>query len=189
LNTRELAFCMAYVKERNASKAAKAAGFKSPQSNGASILRRPHVQEQINWLMERAQEQMVLDTGRVLTELAAIALNRVDSYFKIVDGVYVAKPPEELTEQQKMAISKINIRTMRPNDEGEVVQEFTYEFHDKMAALGRLGEHYGIGAKDGAKSKGNPFEEMEQDELDEIASLMERAMDRKAIDSTATEAA
>ena len=52
--------------------------------------------------------------------------------------------------------------------------------HDKMQALYKLGDHFGLGGDSGSK-RGNPFEDMDQEVLDAIGALMEKAVDRKAI--------
>ena len=184
MNSRELAFCAAYAKTRNPTEAARMAGFSSPRKNAQAILRRPHVQEQVKFLVDRVNENMALDVTRVVVELASVALNRVDEYYKFdAEGRYIAKSPDELTDQQKMAIRSIGVTHRRDEDTGRVSNVYNYQFHDKMAALNKLGDHFGLTKGDeGAKAKGNPFEDMGQEELDAIQLAMEKAMDRRAIE-------
>ncbi len=184
MNKRELAFCAHYAVERNATRAAEAAGYKKAREMGLRILKRPHVIEQLNWITEQRNQLVVLDAATVVNELGAVALTRPDEFMKEVDGVYVFKRPDELNERQRACVRDIKTRMVRTGEHDEEgneirVQEFSYVFHDKMSALHKLGDHFGLGEDPSKRSQGNPFEDMEQDELEALQTVMERAMNRK----------
>lgn len=187
MNGRELAFCAHYAVSRSAKAAALAAGYSPNYAKNASnvLLPREHIQEQLGYLTLRQNEVVAMDAAVVINELGAVAMTRPDELLRVEDGLWVTKSPDELNERQRASIKKINKRTMRRADPEtgveEAYQEFSYEMHDKMAALYKLGDHFGIGG-DAGKKAGNPFEDMDQDELDAISSLMEKAVDRKAIE-------
>lgn len=189
MNGRELAFCAHYAVNRSAREAAMAAGYSATYARNANnfLLRKPHIQEQLNFLAERANQQVALDAAMVLNNLGAVAITRPDELIKQgEDGIWVNKSPEELSPRQLAAIKKIHHRAVwegQGNQRQFMGTEWSYELHDKMAALFKLGDHFGVGDTDSkSASRGNPFEEMEQEELDAISNLMEKAMDRKAIE-------
>ena len=188
MNGRELAFCAHYAVSRSAKQAALAAGYSPTYAKNAALnlLPRQHIQEQLNYLSERQNETVALDAAVVINEFGAIAMTRPDELLKVEDGVWITKAPDELSERQRAAVKKISKRwvpTGETDENGVAIrrQEFSYEMHDKLAALYKLGDHFGIGG-DAGKKAGNPFEEMDQDELDAISQLMEKAVDRRAIE-------
>ncbi len=185
MNNRELAFCHYYAKTGKAIESAEAAGFKSARSGAHAILKRPHVQEQINWLKDRVRELMVLDVAVVVNELGAIALTRTDEYLdQDEDGHWFGKAPEQLTEQQRAAVKEIKVRDIWEGEGAErhlVRQEFKYVMHDKLSALYKLGDHLGLGS--GAPTdRRNPFERMDQAALDRLGDAFRHAMESHAIE-------
>lgn len=178
MNGRQLAFCASYVKCRNAEQAMIDAGY-SPhtiRSNAYKFLQNPAIQEQINFLTNMQREQMVLDANLVINELGAIAFTRPHELIELRDGKWVKKRPEDIPDRVQAAIKKISVRTMKDGS-----QEFSYELYDKMPALYKLGEHLGVGEAGHRDTGGNPFEDMDQEELDAIQTTMQKALDRRAL--------
>lgn len=187
MNKRELAFCDHYVKTGNASESAKAAGFSAShaKANSHTLLKRPHIQDQINWLMDRVREQTVLDAAVIVNELGAIALTRVDEFICKDDaGFWAGKQPEDLTEQQRAAVKEIRIQNIwqgKGEDRTLVRQEFKYVMHDKLAAIYKLGDHFGITGPS-VTDRRNPFEDMDQGALDALSDAMSAALGGKLIE-------
>ena len=134
------------------------------------------IQEQINFLTNMQREQMVLDANLVSNELGAIAFTRPHELIELRDGKWVKKRPEDIPDRVQAAIKKISVRTMKDGS-----QEFSYELYDKMPALYKLGEHLGVGEAGHRDTGGNPFEDMDQEELDAIQTTMQKALDRRAL--------
>lgn len=187
MNGRELAFCAHYAVNRNAEQAMLAAGYSRRTARGTAydLLRRPHIQEQLNHLARRANQVVALDAAFVLNGLAGIATVWPGEYLEPVPDhpeMLRGKHPDKLSEHQRMAVKDIKRSTLKVGD-AEWVQEYNYVLHDKMVALVKLGDHFGVGSDDpGAGSRGNPFEGMTQEALNEVKRAMEKAMDTKAIE-------
>ena len=68
MTDRELAFCEAYATCRSAERAALKAGYSptNARKNAWQILNRPHVQEYLNVLSERARDSSVVSLAEVI---------------------------------------------------------------------------------------------------------------------------
>lgn len=183
MNRRELMFCDLYAKSRNAVESAELAGFKGARNHAHEILRRPHIQDQINWLSDRAQEKSALDLNVVLNDLGAVALTRPLEFLEVDDkGFYKSRDPKDLNERQMAAVKYINVTdVLGPKDDkgvrSVIGQKFNYTFKDTAPALLALGAHFGLG--DGintGKKKGNPFEDLSQEELDAVGVALTSAL-------------
>lgn len=190
MNSRELAFCAHYHVNHDAKAAAEAAGFNNAGSNGSRILKRGHIQDQLNFLANHAATIVALDAGVVVNELGAVALTRPDELMKIDDGRWIGKRPEELNEQQRASVRTIRVRDVyideeRLNAEGEVLgthqvyshQEFHYTQYDKLNALFKLGDHFGVGDTPPGGAGDSPFKRMPQARLEKLTKAYQAAMD------------
>lgn len=202
MNKRELAFCAHYHVNRDATAAADAAGFGNPNSIAWKIMQRPHIQEQLNFLANYTAEKVALDAAVVINELGAVGLTRPDELMKIDDnGRWIGKHPDELNEQQRASVKTIRARDVYIDQEmlgkeGEVLgmtqiyshQEFQYVQHDKLKALLKLGDHFGVGDIPPGGGKENPFENMPQEQLEKLTSAYESAMQAGAIEGELSDA-
>ena len=180
MNGRELAFCAHYAIHRNAEQAALAAGYapRHARKHSYEILKRPHIQEQLNHLADRAQELLALDKAVVLNDLGAIALTRPIEFLTTDEqGHWTGKRPEELTQRQMAAVRDIDVRDVK-DDAGKVIgQRFRYRLKDAQGALYRLGDHFGIGDVEHPGGDQNPFEDMPQDQLERLTKAYQSAIE------------
>jgi len=56
-------------------------------------------------------------------------------------------------------------------------QKFRYVMHDKATAQMKLGEHFGVGKDPYNANRKHPFERMPQAQLEQIASMMQGALE------------
>lgn len=101
------------------------------------------LQERKNALAEREFEA---STERVLREISAIALSKLDTYkHKVfINGKarWIGKPPDELTDVQRIAVkgwTEVEVKT-----DGGVEIDYRYELYDKDKALPVLMKHLGM---------------------------------------------
>ena len=97
MTDRELAFCETYARTRNVENSAIEAGYSptNARKNAWQILNRPHVQEYVNVLSERARDAVVIDIADVIEGLAAIAFARPIDYLEQNElGHWVVKVPD-----------------------------------------------------------------------------------------------
>lgn len=156
MTKRELAFCEHYVQRRNTAVAAELAGYSPGWVKRAyQILRRPHVRERIAELSKAVEERAVTNGAEVVNEIAKVAFLDVPSFLKDdphAPGGKTWKAPDELTDEQRACVSQVHIHDYEfvagQDEDGkdviEIRQSYSYQFHDKMNALEKLGKHFQI---------------------------------------------
>ncbi len=186
MNRRELAFCAHYAVSLNADQAARAAGYSISYArhDAYRLVNRPHIQEQLKHLAERTTELLAMDVNAVVNELGAIVMTRPYELMEKVDNLWGWKHPNDLTERQHAAIKEIKVRNNYVDgpDGQRVVgsQEFRYILHEKLPALFKLGEHFGLGGGVDPNRR-NVFEDLPQEDLDRLTEAMRAAMEPKEL--------
>lgn len=181
MTKRELAFCEHYVQSRSLREAARQAGYSSGWVNRAyQIYDRPHVRERIAELSRQVQERAVTSGAEVVNEIAKVAFLDVASFMKedpSLPGCRMWKAPDELTDEQRACIAQIHVSDYEfvagQDDDGkdivEIRQSYTYQFHDKMNALEKLGKHFQIfGDSHTTNINLNRFSSLPEDVLHEL---------------------
>lgn len=181
MNNREIAFCESYLVKQNSTQAAIDAGYaeSTARQNAHSILTRPHIQEYLGRLNEKAESYAVANATTVINGYAAIAsASPLDCLRQDADGLWIGRSPEELPEEVRPAIARVHIRDVR-NAEGVVVrQTFKYELYDRMAALLQLGKHFQVFGEAPVHNtlQLNQFSNVSSDKLEALASAMKDAI-------------
>lgn len=138
LNPRQQLFCEEYVKDFNASRAAKAAGYsvKTARAMGSENLTKPNIQAEIKRLLEERQ----MPAEEVKARLADMARFNISEYIEIDPGP---------SGQEKRPV--INIEKMIADGQGHLIKGIRYtqhgvyiEFSDPMKALELLGKAHNI---------------------------------------------
>jgi len=190
MTKRELAFCDYYVERRSAGIAAELAGYSPGWTKRAyQILQRPHIRERIAQLSKAVEERSVTNGAEVVNEIAKVAFLDVASFLKDdphQPGGKIWKSPDELTPEQRAAISQVHIHDFEfvagqdddGNDVVEIRQTYSYQFHDKMNALEKLGKHFQIfGETHTTNINLNRFSNLPEDVLhrleDELRDVLE----------------
>lgn len=127
-------FADEYLKDLNATAAARRAGYKDPNF-GRQLLTKTNVSEYIQKRMQAQQSRTEITQDRVLQELAAIGFARGTDYAQITDsGVVALTPTDRLNSQQKAAVTGIK----------ETKEGVEVKLADKVKALELLGKHLGM---------------------------------------------
>lgn len=152
LNRRQQAFCREYLVDLNATAAAKRAGYIDSSATGATahdILNHPEVAYQIQREMDARAERTRITADRVLSELGAIAFAD-PSRVAHVDGNGLPKiDMTGATENDWRAVAAVKNKTRKERDPDDpeswvTVQEAEIKWHDKIAALEKIGKHLGM---------------------------------------------
>ncbi len=179
MNRRELAFCTAYAVCRSVPQAAREAGYSNAYASSRAylLLERPHIRETIASFGREMVEHVALGAAQVVNQLGAIGMTQHLDLLRLEDdGRYVYKSPDQLTSMQRAAVRTIQITDVTLAS-GEVVQEYSYQLHDKMSALNQLGQHFEIfGDTKAVDRKANPFATMSQEQLDRIEAALNVTM-------------
>lgn len=127
-------FADEYLKDLNATAAARRAGYKDPNF-GRQLLTKTNVSVYIQKRMGDQQRRTEITQDRVLQELAAVGFARGTDYAEITSsGGVVLKPTENLSDQQKAAVTGIK----------ETQAGVEVKLADKVKALELLGKHLGL---------------------------------------------
>jgi phage terminase small subunit len=105
-------FCVEYLQDYNASRAAAAAGYKGRWVGrmGWHLLQQPYVQKRLARLAVKATKKAEVTLEDCVAELKAIAFSDGAAYFpKVKDGKIVPPDVDGMTEDQKRAVSEVCI--------------------------------------------------------------------------------
>lgn len=126
-------FCHEYIKDFNIAKAMVRVGYtiKSARHNGYAMLKNPEIAAYLKQLMDKINPNPELTAARVLEEIRRLAFADIKDYYvwSSRKKKYVLKPLDDLTSEQRSAISKY--------EPGE-----GYTLYDKLSALEKLGKHF-----------------------------------------------
>jgi phage terminase small subunit len=134
-------FCNEYLVSFNAFKAAVKAGYSESTARKCELLHLPKVQAYLQEAMKRTSERLEITHDMILRELAAVAFASMGDYY---DENGVLKPINQLTADQKAALSHYQLIDC-VGDYGERAGELSkIKLHNKMAALDKIARHTGF---------------------------------------------
>ena len=157
LTARQAAFVEAYITdpERNAERAAKAAGFKQ---HGWRVAKLPNVAAEIAKRSATVSERANIDAVEVLKVLerqsrATLADFLVDG----PDGHMVISIPNGTSRERLAGLAQVETESyVEPGEDGQVVKKIKIKVYDPRHAAETLGRHLGV-LKDGkSRDDGDP---------------------------------
>lgn len=138
-NQRHELFCQYYVQLGNANKAYAMAGYQLHSGSVARLVKRPDIQQRIQFLRQKICEELEVTSERVLREYAVIAFSNLADYLQQRDNEGVGvKSLHALSKEQASAISEFK------ETETTRGKTLTFKLYDKMNALGVLSKHLGL---------------------------------------------
>jgi len=151
LTDKQKQFCKEYVLDFNATQAAIRAGYseKGADVQGNRLLSNVRIEAYISKLKAKRQDKYEITEERILREYARMAFSNVSDFY---DDWGKLKPFEDLTEDQKAALSAIKHKVN--TGEGWENTETDIKTHNKVAALDALAKHIGLYEKDNEQKKG-----------------------------------
>lgn len=147
LTAQQVAFCNAYVRSYNGTKAAIAAKYsgKTAATRAGILLRSPRVREYIRELQEKQLKNAFVSPQRVEMELAKLAFSNVMDYIDVKE-IHPPESPEdpEDPEQSNPKLQYVEVRDLRLLDTAAIqeIHQTKYgiriKLHGKDAALEKL---------------------------------------------------
>lgn len=141
-------FCRLYVRDFNASRAARDAGYSKDTAGviGHELLTKPEIQREINRLGEIEAKRYEISVANTLREVATIAHSTIEDYTVVNEDGSIAGDFSNTTSRQLAAIKSVEITEMEPamglDDEGlpyeRAVIKTKIVTHDKLSALDKL---------------------------------------------------
>lgn len=133
-------FISEYLKDFNASRAARAAGSQAKRAAqaGHELLTNPDVQKLLREAMSERVKNLEVTQENVIRELAAIAFSDLKHVASWTGDTLILKPSEGLDPTHSSAIESVG--HSHTKDGGSI----KIKLHNKTRALELLGEHLGI---------------------------------------------
>jgi phage terminase small subunit len=130
-------FVRHYLRDFNAARAARAAGFAAGGSKeqGYALLQEPDVKAEIERKQAELRTKLDVELDDILRELAAIAFARLDDVATWHGKRLTVLSPADIPERALPAIREISVAA-----DGRI----TVKLHEKSTALITLGKHLGL---------------------------------------------
>lgn len=173
-------FCLEYIKDLNASGAARRAGYNPKHSNvtGSELIAKPYIQKRCQELNFKRFNKAEQEGVQVIKELALLAFSDIKNYMDIADGGAISiKTFDEMPGKSSRAIASLKEKkTIRESKDGQeamlVDSVLEIRFWDKNRALENLGKHHKLFVERIEITDKTRIEQMSDKELEvEIAEL------------------
>lgn len=130
-------FAEEYLIDLNATEAAVRAGYskRSAGALGHNLLQKPDVAALIQELMDARSKRTEITADKVLQELARVAFSNMKDYAQWGTFGVALHDSENLKEDAARCVAEVSQTTSK--DGGSI----KFKLHDKVGALGKLGEH------------------------------------------------
>jgi hypothetical protein len=140
-------FCDEYLTHFNAFKAAVNSGYSENTSRKGALLHVPKIQHYLKEAMNRRSQRLEITHDMILRELSKIAFSNMGNYY---DEYACLKRMNELTVDEKAAISFYDITEVQDGEGYRVGMQSRIKLHNKMSALDKIARHlgfYGVAVK------------------------------------------
>lgn len=140
LNAKQQSFIDHYVELKNATEAAKRAGYskKTAGAKGHDLLKNIEIKAQIDKRLQELSIKTNITAERILEEYARIAFANSGDFFTWTEGAVELVPSDDLTDEQKAAVAEVS-QTVTENG-GSI----KLKLHDKLKALEALAKHLNL---------------------------------------------
>src|SRR5476651_1330461 len=142
-------FCDLYLTHFNAFKAAVESGYSENTSRKGALLHVLKIQQYLKAAMNKRSQRLEITHDMILRELSKIAFSNMGNYY---DEYGCLKRMNELTVDEKGAISYYDITEIQDGEGYRVGTQSRIKLHNKMSALDKIARHlnfYGTLGKEG----------------------------------------
>ena len=147
LTPKQEQFCLFYIKYKNATKAAKLAGYSESTARviGAENLLKPDIRNRIAELTIEMNQRHYIDADEVIKRLAWLGKSDIRDYYD-EEGALI--PIHELSEEAAFAIQQVETLEVFDRNGVKTGEQKKAKLADKKGALQLLGQHFGTFNKD-----------------------------------------
>lgn len=142
LNLRQQAFIAAYLKSKNATRAAMEAGYskRTAYSQGHDLLKHPEIKGEIERRTGEALDRYEISADNIMRELATMAFANIDDFIAVQDDGNAIVDLSTSTRRQRATISSIDVeeRTIDGAPVGVRRTKLKMSLAEKRAALVEL---------------------------------------------------
>lgn len=145
LTEQQKKFCIEYLKCLNAAKACVKAGYskRTAKEQGARLLTNVNVKNYISERQQKNEAKTEITRERWLAELESIGFANINDF---VNGSNSILELKHIDRNKTAAVS--GVKTTVHESNGKVTTNTQIKFHDKEAALEKIGRHLGYFEKD-----------------------------------------
>ena len=153
LTEKQQQFVIEYLIDLNATAAYLRAGYKSSKEAAAvgafRLLRNAKIQEAIQACRQKAIRRLQLTADQIIDEVKNIAYSDVGDILDFTGEEARLKPAKEISPAARRTISSVKVKRYveGKGDDARTVEVTEFRLWDKVAALGRLCNHLGIGTE------------------------------------------
>lgn len=142
LRPKQIIFINEYVIDKNATRAAIAAGYskKTAASMGAENLRKPQIKREIEKRLAALAKKSEITAERLIAELKSLALVKLTDAFDENGKMYM---PKQMPDDVQVAISSIEVYSDTVGG-FKIGQTTKVKLNDKIRAIELLGKHLGL---------------------------------------------
>jgi phage terminase small subunit len=172
LTEKQERFCTEYIKDLNATRAGKAAGYKGVgiAAQMSKLLTQVNIIQRISQLREKAAEKATTSAAEVIAELVALGFWNVNDF---VNPDNTIKKLHDIDRSKTKAVVGIKVTERTFGSAESPIKEVSTELKlvDKKSALVDLGRHLGIFEKDNRQKA--------QEAISQFMTLSEALKDKK----------
>jgi len=159
---RQIVFVREYIKDFNAARAAVAAGYskRSARGIGSDLLAKPHVQMDIQRVIDRRAAKYDITADRVLGELAKLGFANMADYTAVQEDGTAIVDLTGCTRDQMAAIEQIETKEYYEKqgfeedaEAGRAVRKIKIKLSNKREALELLGKNLRLFNDEGAAAR------------------------------------
>lgn len=142
LNERQKLFVKEYLVDKNATEAAKRAGYseKTAYSQGHDLLKKPEIDTAIQAHLKKVHDKLDITVERIAQEFEKVGFSSMAEFIDWEDEsgdlTIKFKDLKKLTPEQRACISEISVHTTVLGH-----KTFKIKLHDKLKALEALGRY------------------------------------------------
>lgn len=153
MSLKDRRFADEYLKDFNATRAAKRAGFPpaSAHTEGCKALKKPYVAEYIDKRQAAIAKRYEVTQERIVGELAKLAFASMGDFVRVTPEGDPYLDFSDMDQSQAASLIEVTVDeyTDGRGDDARDVKKVKIKLHDKRSALVDLGKHLGLFDKSG----------------------------------------
>lgn len=145
LTEKQRLFCLEYLKDFNATRAAITAGYskKTAYRTGADNLKNPQIQRYLGNMVQQRMEAAKVEADHIVMEWRDLAFSTMGDFVVIDDNGSPRIDLKRIKDSDKLKhVRKVNEKVLRTDDDGSQLVETSLELYDRTKGLEALSKYF-----------------------------------------------
>lgn len=140
LTPKQELFCLEYIKDFNATRAAKAAGYSENSASeiGNENLRKPQIKDALQQMVRESFDELSISKERILKEQRNLAFTTPFEHEELMDKELDIEEFKNLPRHIKACIKDVDVRKIYDKDGNHTETLLKPRFYDRQKALETL---------------------------------------------------